>query len=256
MRGPMQTECISEQLEFEAFHGRRVVAAFDGGAVTSDAGTVLLREADRTIALIKRVSACFTDHRDADQVIHALPTLIGQRIIAIALGYEDVNDHDSLRFDPVLALFADRLEAKRKDCAALAGKSTVNRLEHAPRNGGDRYHKIGMIRKRSSTSSSTCSSMPTPRYRRRSFLISTPPMIPCMATRRAVFSTAITTVSATCRSTCSAAGISWRRRSGDRTSMPRRGPRTRWRASLRRSAGAGRRCASSCAPTRALPARS
>ena len=143
MRGPMQTECISEQLEFEAFHGRRVVAAFDGGAVTSDAGTVLLREADRTIALIKRVSACFTDHRDADQVIHALPTLIGQRIIAIALGYEDVNDHDSLRFDPVLALFADRLEAKRKDCAALAGKSTVNRLEHAPRNGGDRYHKIG-----------------------------------------------------------------------------------------------------------------
>jgi hypothetical protein len=143
MRGPMQTECISEQLEFEAFHGRRVVAAFDGGAVTSDAGTVLLREADRAIALIKRVSACFTDHRDADQVIHALPTLIGQRIVAIALGYEDVNDHDNLRFDPVLALFSDRLEAKRKDCAPLAGKSTINRLEHAPRDGGERYHKIG-----------------------------------------------------------------------------------------------------------------
>ena len=143
MRGPMQIECISEQLEFEAFHGRRVVAAFDGGAVTSDAGTVLLREADRAIALIKRVSACSTDHRDADQVIHALPTLIGQRIVAIALGYEDVNDHDNLRFDPVLALFSDRLEAKRKDCAPLAGKSTINRLEHAPRDGGERYHKIG-----------------------------------------------------------------------------------------------------------------
>ena len=76
-------------------------------------------------------------------MIHALPTLIGQRIVAIALGYEDVNDHDTLRRDPVLALFSDRLEPKRKDCAPLAGKSTVNRLEHAARDGGGRYHKIG-----------------------------------------------------------------------------------------------------------------
>src|SRR5512144_355379 len=97
----------------------------------------------RAIGLIRRVAACFTDHRDADQVIHALPTLIGQRIIALALGYEDVNDHDALRRDPVLALFSDQLEPKRQDCALLAGKSTVNRLEHAPRDGGDRYHKIG-----------------------------------------------------------------------------------------------------------------
>jgi hypothetical protein len=138
----MQTECIAGQLEFEGFDGRRVLAAFDGGAVTSDAGAVLLREADRAIGLIERVAACFTDHRDADQVIHALPTLIGQRIVAIALGYEDVNDHDTLRRDPVLAVFSDRLEPKRKDCAPLAGKSTVNRLEHAPRDGGGRYHKI------------------------------------------------------------------------------------------------------------------
>ncbi len=143
VRGPMQTECIPGQLEFEGFDGRRVVAAFDGGAVTSDAGTVLLREADRAIGLIERVAACFTDHREAEQVVHALPTLIGQRIVAIALGYEDINDHDALRRDPVLALFSDQLEAKRKDCAVLAGKSTINRLEHAPREGGDRYHKIG-----------------------------------------------------------------------------------------------------------------
>jgi hypothetical protein len=139
----MQTECSAGQLEFEGFDGRRVVAAFDGGAVTSDAGALLLRETDRAIRLIERVAACFTDHRRADQMIHALPTLIGQRIVAIALGYEDVNDHDVLRRDPVLALFSDRLEAKRKDCAPLAGKSTINRLEHAPRDGGDRYHKIG-----------------------------------------------------------------------------------------------------------------
>ena len=139
----MQTECSAGQLEFEAFDGRRVVSAFDGGAVTSDAGTVLLRETDRAIGLIERVAACFTDRRDAEQVIHALPTLIGQRVVAIALGYEDVNDHDVLRRDPVLALLSDQLEPKRKDCAALAGKSTINRLEHAPREGGDRYHKIG-----------------------------------------------------------------------------------------------------------------
>ena len=97
-----------------------MVAAFDGGAVTSDAGTVLLREADRTDRADQdEFSACFTGSR-VPTSDHALPTLIGQRIIAIALGYEDVNDHDSLRFDPVLALFSDRLEPKRKDCAALA----------------------------------------------------------------------------------------------------------------------------------------
>ena len=138
VRGPMQAECISGQLEFEGFDGRRVVAAFDGGAVTSDAGALLLRETDRAIRLIERVAACFSDGRDPGQLIHALPTLVGQRIVAIALGYEDVNDHDRLRFDPVLALFGDSLEAKRKDCAPLAGKSTMNRLEHAPGDGCSR----------------------------------------------------------------------------------------------------------------------
>jgi Transposase DDE domain group 1 len=82
----MQTECISGQLEFEGFDGRRVVAAFDGGAVTSDAGALLLRETDRAIRLIERVAACFSDGRDPGQLIQALPTLVGQRIVAIALG--------------------------------------------------------------------------------------------------------------------------------------------------------------------------
>jgi hypothetical protein len=139
----MQTQCISDQLEFEGFDGRRVVAGFDGGRMTSDAGALLLREADRVMALIDRVAACFTDGRNPGGVVHAVRTLVGQRIIAIALGYEDVNDHDTLRFDPVLGLFSERLEAKRDDCAPLAGKSTVNRLEHAPAGHGNRYHKIG-----------------------------------------------------------------------------------------------------------------
>ena len=142
----MQTECSAEQLEFEGFAGRRVVAAFDGGVLTSDAGALLLREADRAIGLSRRVSACFSDARCPQRVVHALRTLIGQRIVGLALGYEDVNDHDALRFDPVLALWSDRLAPQRKGCAALAGKSTINRLEHAPRSSCDRYRKIAVDR--------------------------------------------------------------------------------------------------------------
>jgi hypothetical protein len=138
----MPTQCISEQFEFEGFMGQRVVAAFDGGAITSDAGALLLREADRAIGLIDWVAACFEDHRDPDAVVHAVRTLVGQRIVSIACGYEDINDHDQLRFDPVLSLFSGARKANRKSCAALAGKSTVNRLEHAFGGGKDRYHKI------------------------------------------------------------------------------------------------------------------
>jgi Transposase DDE domain group 1 len=151
----MPTQCISDQCEFEGFGDRRVEAALtrsasayahDGGAVSSDAGALLLRETDRTIGLIDRLAACFRDGRAPSRVVHSLRTLIGQRIIGLALGYEDVNDHDELRLDPVLALFADRLEPRRPDCAALGGKSTLNRLEHAPRAADDRYRKIAVDR--------------------------------------------------------------------------------------------------------------
>jgi len=140
----MQTQCSADQLEFEGFAGRRVVARFDGGALTSDAGALLLREADRAIGLSRRVSACFRDARCPERVVHALRTLIGQRIVGLALGYEDVNDHDDIRFDPVLALWSNRLAPRRRGCAALAGKSTINRLEHAPRGASDRYRKIAV----------------------------------------------------------------------------------------------------------------
>ena len=142
----MPTQCISEPLCFEGFDHRRVEAAFDGGAVTSDAGALLLRETDRAIGLIDRLAACFRDGREPGRVVHSLRTLIGQRIIGLALGYEDVNDHDDLRFDPVLALFSERLAPRRSDCAALGGKSTLNRLEHAPRFTDDRYRKIAVKR--------------------------------------------------------------------------------------------------------------
>ena len=139
----MPTECNPGLFDFGSVEGRRVVAAFDGGAVTSDAGALLLGATDKSIDLIERLAGCFHDHRRADMVEHRLAALIGQRVFAIALGYEDLVDHDELRFDPVLAALSGKLEARRADCAPLAGKSTLNRLEHAPNGAATRYHKIG-----------------------------------------------------------------------------------------------------------------
>jgi hypothetical protein len=96
---------------------------------------------DRAIRLIGRFADCFIDRRQADLVEHGVPTLVGQRVVGIALGYEDVSDHDELRHDPVMAVLAGKLEARRKDCAPVAGKSTLNRLELS-RETATRYHKI------------------------------------------------------------------------------------------------------------------
>jgi Transposase DDE domain group 1 len=137
----MQTECNSGLMEFPEADGRRVVAAFDGGAITSDAGALLLGEADRAIRLIDRFAGCFNDLRVPELVEHEVSTLVMQRVFGIALGYEDLNDHDQLRHDPVMAVLADKLEARREDCAALAGKSTLNRLELS-QPSPTRYHKI------------------------------------------------------------------------------------------------------------------
>jgi Transposase DDE domain group 1 len=137
----MPTECNPALFEFAPVAGRQVMAGFDGGAITSDAGALLLGETDRAIRLTERFAACFTDARAAELVEHQIATLVTQRIIGIALGYEDLNDHDELRHDPVLAVLAGKLEAKRSDCAPLAGKSTLNRLELS-RSEPTRYHKI------------------------------------------------------------------------------------------------------------------
>jgi hypothetical protein len=140
----MQTECRQDSFEFASLGSRKVTSAFDGGAITSNAGALLLREADRRIGLSRRVAACFKDGRRADRIEHAAGTLVAQRIHGIALGYEDLNDHDELRHDPVLGLVSGKLEAKRPDCAVLAGKSTLNRLEHAPKTEDDRYRKLSV----------------------------------------------------------------------------------------------------------------
>jgi DDE family transposase len=123
------TECSPSLFEFAPVEGRVVEAAFDGGRMTSDAGALLLGAADQVIGLTRRFAACFTDARNPAYVEHEVETLAMQRIAGIALGYEDLNDHDALRHDPVMATLAGKLAARRSDCAPLAGKSTLNRLE-------------------------------------------------------------------------------------------------------------------------------
>ena len=137
----MPTECSAEHFDFGTVEGRAVEAAFDGGLVSSDAGALLLGATDRAIGLIDRFAACFHDERREDLIEHEVVTLVGQRVFGIALGYEDLNDHDELRHDPLMAVLAGKLAARREDCAPVAGKSTLNRLELSKLEP-TRYHKI------------------------------------------------------------------------------------------------------------------
>ena len=147
----MVTECNARTFEFRGLFGREVVARFDGGRVSSDGGGLLLREVDDRFGFIDRFARCFTDHRDAECIEHSLPDLLKQRVFGLCLGYEDLIDHDTLRHDPLLAVLvgkADPEAADRKnprDCGkALAGKSTLNRLELTPvgADADSRYKKI------------------------------------------------------------------------------------------------------------------
>jgi hypothetical protein len=137
----MPTECSAERFDFGVVEGRAVEAAFDAGLVTSDAGALLLGATDRAIDLVSRFADCFRDHRCQERIEHEVATLVGQRVFAIALGYEDLNDHDELRHDPLMAVLAGKLTARRSDCAPVAGKSTLNRLELSQQEP-TRYHRI------------------------------------------------------------------------------------------------------------------
>ena len=146
----MHTDCSPVQLEFQGFGRRQVVAAFDGGRQTSDAGLLLLREVAEATGLIRRFAACFTDYRQAGRIEHTIEEMLAQRILAQAQGYEDLNDHDTLRDDAVLALAAGKSDltgAQRPRARdrghALAGRSTLNRLERTPADAtaASRYHK-------------------------------------------------------------------------------------------------------------------
>src|SRR4051812_41272787 len=135
----MPTECIASYLDFPMVGPRQVLADFDGGDISSDGGALLLRETERLTGIIRQFAACFTDHRDPGLVEHTVEELIAQRVYALARGYEDLNDHDALRTDPLLATVVGKGDPtgkprhRRRDRGkALAGKSTLNRLELTP----------------------------------------------------------------------------------------------------------------------------
>src|SRR2546425_3374099 len=125
----MPTECTPDFFGFEPVEGREVVAAFDAGSITSDAGALILGATDRAIKMTDRFASCFHDVRRQELIEHEVVTLIRQRVFGIALGYEDINDHDELRHDPLMAVLAGKLQAPRDACAPEAGKSAPNLLE-------------------------------------------------------------------------------------------------------------------------------
>jgi hypothetical protein len=138
----MDTECTVGTLQFQAVARRAVQARFDGGALTSDGGAVLLREVDRVTGLLAQFAACFRDARDPARITHPVAALVRQRVYGLALGYEDLNDHDQLRHDPLFAVLAEAADLT----APLAGKSTLNRLELSAATvaEAERYKKIAV----------------------------------------------------------------------------------------------------------------
>ena len=149
----METECNERTFSFQPLAGREIIAQFNGGTITSDAGGLLLREVERKAGIVARFSRCFTDFRDPERVDFTTEELLKQRIFALCLGYEDLNDHDQLRHDPLLAVLVNRKDPTGADRTLgrdrgipLAGKSTLNRLELTPAGASteSRYKKIAL----------------------------------------------------------------------------------------------------------------
>ena len=133
--GQMGTECTGDQLLFQCPGRRQIRAEFDGGDISSDGGVLLLKAADERIQLIEQFAFCFEDHRDPRRIEHEVRELVAQRVFGLALGYEDLNDHDDLRFDPLIATAVGKSDPKgqrrrlRDRGASLAASSTLNRVE-------------------------------------------------------------------------------------------------------------------------------
>lgn len=141
-----KTECRNQPLLFQDLGRRKVVADFTGGSLSSDAGVLLLRQIDRGLGVCRMLAGCFDDRRDARYADHTVEQLIAQRLYGMALGYEDLNDHDRLRLDPLLAVACNKLDPHGMDRLhqkgiALAAPATLNRLE-VSNNKSTRYHKL------------------------------------------------------------------------------------------------------------------
>ena len=106
----MEKQLATEPVELHDLDRRKVVAQFDGGTITSDAGALLLRELDEATGILRDFTACFTDYRNPELIEHTVSDLVAQRIYALALGYEDLNDHDELRIDPLLATLVGKVD--------------------------------------------------------------------------------------------------------------------------------------------------
>jgi hypothetical protein len=137
----MTTECTQVAFEFQHLKKRDIRAQFDGGTITSDGGGLLLREVEKRTGILRQFAACFTDYRNADLIEHSVEELVAQRVYGLALGYEDLNDHEELRNDPLLAVLVEKSHPGEE---VLAGKSTLNRLEltRETANAKERYKKI------------------------------------------------------------------------------------------------------------------
>jgi hypothetical protein len=137
----MRTECNQFVFRFHPLKRREIRAEFNGGAISSDGGGLLLREVEKRLGILRQFAACFTDYRNADLIEHTVDELVAQRVYGLALGYEDLNDHEELRNDPLLAVLVEKADPRQE---ALAGKSTLNRLELTGETASrkERYKKI------------------------------------------------------------------------------------------------------------------
>jgi len=251
----MQTECSADLFGFAPVERRAVVAGFDGGRMTSDAGALLLGATDRAIGLVGRFAECFKDGRAPELIEHEVRTIVGQRIFALALGYEDVVDHDQLRHDPSMAVLAGKLSARRRDCAPLAGKSTLNRLELG-RPEPTRYHRIAWEAAKIEALFVELFLEAHREPPKQIILDLDATDDPLHGHQEGRFFHGYYDCYCYLHCTFSAARTFWRQNCDRPISTPRPARSRKWRASFVRSAPVGPRCALCCAPIRALPAKS
>ena len=252
------TECTQPSFSF-AEHGRRqVVARFDGGTISSDGGAVLLRQLEQRTGIVRKFADCFHDYRQPAQIEHSVRELVCQRVYGLALGYEDLNDHDQLRSDPLLALLSGKqdLEGKqrrrRQDRGNPgAGKSTLNRLELTPAKAGvsSRYKKIILDTGAVDRLLTSLYIQSQPRQPERIVLDLDATDDALHGRQEGRFFTATTDTTATCHSTFSPGTSCCARACGRPTSTPRRGRSKKSSASSNNCGGCGPKSRSCCGPT-------
>jgi len=216
----MSTECNQIVFGFHPLKHREIRAQFDGGAITSEGGGLLLREVEKRIEIVRQFAACFRDYRNPDLIEHSVEELVAQRVYGLALGYEDLNDHEELRKDPLLGVLVEKSDLVGEP---LAGKSTLNRLELTPEttNAKARYKKIVADHAAVDRLFVDVFLAAHAQAPQQIILDLDAPMIHCMGTRKDGSFMATTVTIAICRCTSSVESSCWVRAYGRRTSMLR-----------------------------------